>query len=191
MAADAVLAAFQGFQEVVKKHVATKLLNADNAAIYCAIFQARFMTGEPVVLGPRFMELVASDLRDLRAEGLELPGTTEDRVAGWVHDGYLIRSVVQLRSPSPHPDPRGEGRVGGAGTWALTQTVRSARDRPPEGARYRTSFGWIVTTRNGGTYRRRLNVDPGNVSGRIHRRAYGGKSWRVLTCWRGSAAPRG
>lgn len=95
MVTNGVLAAHQGFQEVVRRHVATKLLNADNAAIYCAIFQARLMMGEPVVIGPRFMELVASDLRDLRAEGLDLPGTTEDRVAGWVHDGYLIRSVVE------------------------------------------------------------------------------------------------
>jgi hypothetical protein len=95
MATDVVLAAFQDFQQVVKQHVATKLLNADNAAIYCAILYARFMSGEPVVAGPRLMELVASDLRALRAEGLDLPGTTEDRVAGWVRDGYLIRSVME------------------------------------------------------------------------------------------------
>jgi hypothetical protein len=98
MSTDVLLAAFQDFQLVVRQHTATKLLNADNAASYCAIFQARFMTGEPVIAGPRFMELVASDLSILRAEGLELPGTTEDRVTGWVRDGYLIRSVIEGRA---------------------------------------------------------------------------------------------
>src|SRR5690242_1459632 len=89
------VSAFEQFYEVMKKHVATKLLNADNAAVYCAIFQARFMSGESVVSGPRLMELVAGDLRALRAEGVDLPGTTEERVAGWVRDGYLIRSVME------------------------------------------------------------------------------------------------
>jgi hypothetical protein len=63
------------------QHVATKLLNADNAAIYAAILEARFLRGEPVMAGPRFMEMVAADLRALHADGVELAGTIEDRVA--------------------------------------------------------------------------------------------------------------
>jgi Protein of unknown function (DUF3375) len=96
--ANSMVSAFHDFQQIVKNHVATKLLNADNAAIYCAIFQARFMSGQSVIAGPRFMELIAADLRVLHSEGIDLPGSTEDRVAGWVRDGYLIRSVIEGRA---------------------------------------------------------------------------------------------
>lgn len=98
MDSSGVVRTYHDFHLVVKNHIATKLLNADNAAIYCAIFVNRFMSGEAVIPGPRFLELVTTDLRDLRAEGLELPGTTEERVAGWVRDGYLIRSVMDGRA---------------------------------------------------------------------------------------------
>lgn len=92
-----LFSALHDFEHVLTSSVAMKLLRINNTAVYCAILRARFMTGEPVVEGPRLTELVAEDLRALRGEGYESDVTAAERIASWVRDGYLVRSIIDGR----------------------------------------------------------------------------------------------
>lgn len=73
-----------------------RLLRADLMPVLVAILGTRFEERRTIPYA-EFLLMVADDLDDLRAAGLNAPRSAQEYVTDWVRDGYLVRRPTAAR----------------------------------------------------------------------------------------------